>query len=152
MGVVDTFGKSHPPIVPVSCKKNDVTNFNEYVLGTIYFFLQKVGTKGQLIQQLDWDTFSLEHQSMGKLPLGQSIRSRLSGKAKALEHRKRKMDRNATYLKWQASSSSMGGFICTSPSWLSGTSSSSQCCWTRMASQMIEFYQFRCHFAEPQKR
>ena len=56
-------------------------------------------TKGQLIQQLDRDTFSLEHQSMGKLPLGQSIRSRLSAKAKALEHRKRKMDRNATYLK-----------------------------------------------------
>ena len=44
------------------------------------------------------------------------------------------------------------GFICTSPSWLSVTSSSSQCCWTRMASQMIEFHQFRCHFAEPQKR
>ena len=38
------------------------------------------------------------------------------------------------------------------PSWLSVTSSSSQCCWTRMASQMIECYQFRCHFAEPQKR
>ena len=27
-----------------------------------------------------------------------------------------------------------------------------QCCWTRMASQMIECYQFRCHFTEPQKR
>ena len=46
----------------------------------------------------------------------------------------------------------LGGFICTSPSWLSVTSSSSQCGWTRMASQMIECYQFRCHFAEPQKR
>ena len=43
-------------------------------------------------------------------------------------------------------------FICTSPSWLSVTSSSSQCCWNRKASQMIECYQFRCHFAEPQKR
>ena len=46
----------------------------------------------------------------------------------------------------------LGGFICTSPSWLSVTSSSSQCCWARMASQIIEFYLFRCHFAEPQKR
>ena len=40
------------------------------------------------------------------------------------------------------------GFICTSLSWLSVTSSCSQCCWTRMASQMIECYQFRCHFVE----
>ena len=47
---------------------------------------------------------------------------------------------------------SLGGFICTSLSWLSLTSSSSRCCWTRMASQMIECYQFRCHFAEPQNR
>ena len=46
----------------------------------------------------------------------------------------------------------LGGFICISPSWHSVTSSSSQCCWTRMASQIIECYQFRCHFAEPQKR
>ena len=45
-----------------------------------------------------------------------------------------------------------GVFICTSPSWLSVTNSSSQCCWTRMASQMIECYQLRCHYAEPQKR
>ena len=43
------------------------------------------------------------------------------------------------------------GFIFTSPSWLSVTSFSSQCCWTRMASQMIECYQFRCHFAESQE-
>ena len=43
------------------------------------------------------------------------------------------------------------GFICTSPSWLSVTSSSSQCCWTRMTSQTIECYQFWCHFAESQK-
>ena len=46
----------------------------------------------------------------------------------------------------------MGGFICTPLSWLSVTRSSSQCSWTRMASQMIECYQLRCHFAEPQKR
>ena len=45
----------------------------------------------------------------------------------------------------------IGGFTCTSPSWFSVTSYSSQCCWTRMASQMIECYQFRCHFTEPQK-
>ena len=49
------------------------------------------------------------------------------------------------------SNSNLGGFICTSLSWLSVTSSSSQCGWTRMASQMIECYQFRCHFAESQK-
>ena len=42
-------------------------------------------------------------------------------------------------------------FYFTSSSWLSITSSSSQCCWTRMASQVIECYQFRCHFTEPQK-
>ena len=42
----------------------------------------------------------------------------------------------------------LGGFICISPSWLSVTSSSCQCCWTRMTSQMIECYQFRCHFVE----
>ena len=53
-------------------------------------------------------------------------------------------DLKYTYNTW-------GGFICTSPSWLSVTSSSSQCCWTRMASQMIECYQFRCHFAESQE-
>ena len=46
----------------------------------------------------------------------------------------------------------MGGFICTSSSWLSVISSSLQCCWARTASQMIESYQFRCHFAEPKKR
>ena len=46
----------------------------------------------------------------------------------------------------------LGGFICTSLSWLSVTSCSSHCCWTRVASQMIECYWFRCHFAEPQKR
>ena len=40
--------------------------------------------------------------------------------------------------------------ICTSLSRLSVTSYSSQCCWTRMASQMIECFQFRCYFAEPQ--
>ena len=51
-----------------------------------------------------------------------------------------------SFSKW--STQSKGGFICTSPSWLSVTSSSSQCCWTRM----IECYQFRWHFAEPQKR
>ena len=50
------------------------------------------------------------------------------------------------------SNSTLGGFICTSPSWLSVTSSSSQCCWIRITSQMIECYQFRCHFAEPKKR
>ena len=50
---------------------------------------------------------------------------------------------------WQIS---MGGFICTSPSWLSVTSSSSQCFWIRMAFQMIECYFFRCHFSKPQKR
>ena len=47
--------------------------------------------------------------------------------------------------------SPLGSFICTFPSWLSVTSSSSQCCWTRMASQMIECYQFKYHFAEFQK-
>ena len=44
-----------------------------------------------------------------------------------------------------------GGFIYTSRSWLSVTSSSFQCCWTRMVCQTIERYQLRCHFAEPQK-
>ena len=43
-------------------------------------------------------------------------------------------------------------FICTSPRWLWSTSSSSQCRWTRMPAQMIECYQFNCHFAVPQKR
>ena len=49
------------------------------------------------------------------------------------------------------STPAMGGFICTSPSWLSITSSSCQYCWTRMASQMIECYQFRCHLAESKR-
>ena len=55
------------------------------------------------------------------------------------------------HISFQGKVSSKEGLICTSPSWLSVTSSSSQCCWTRMASQMIECYQFRCHFAESQK-
>ena len=36
--------------------------------------------------------------------------------------------------------------------WLSLTSSSFQCCWTRMSSQMIEYYQFKCHITALQKR
>ena len=55
-----------------------------------------------------------------------------------------------------------GGFICTFSLLISlsftfqsskfNYSSSSQCCWTRMAVQMIECCQFRCQFAIPQKR
>jgi hypothetical protein len=54
--------------------------------------------------------------------------------------------RNQTFMNW-----TLEGFICTSPSWLSVTSSSFQCCWTRMVYQLIECYQFRCHFTESQK-
>ena len=45
-----------------------------------------------------------------------------------------------------------GVFISTSLSWLLVPGSSSQCCRTRMASQMIECYQFGCHFDEPKMR
>ena len=56
----------------------------------------------------------------------------------------------------------MGDFICTFFLLISlsftfqssnfNYSSSSQCCGTRMAAQMIEYYQSSCHFAGPQKR
>ena len=55
----------------------------------------------------------------------------------------------AGHIRPNGRSPGMGGFICTSPSWLSVTSSSSKCCWFRMACQRIECYQFRCHFTGP---
>ena len=61
--------------------------------------------------------------------------------------------KSSLFQTWKTQTSCVsGGFICNSSSWLSVASSSSQCCWTIMAFQMIECYQFRCLFDKPQKR